>query len=261
MCLAPGLGVDEEELDSRLNSKSIEALRHARPQDRNFMTFYFQYLRRLAHGDLGVSRTLQQPVRQLIADRLPETLKSVGMGLALGWGLGLAFAVTVVMTRAWYLDLLGSVLAGLLLCLPAAVLALLFALTQAPVRLVLGCVVFPKVFRYSLNLLTRGSRLPHVLMARAKGLGEMRIFLWHILPTAAPQLLALAGVSVSLAFTAAIPMEALCDIPGIGQLAWKAALGRDLWLLVNLTIVVTLVTLISNSLPDFFGQRHGISEA
>ena len=55
-------------------------------------------------------------------------------------------------------------------------------------------------------------------------------------------------------------MEALCDIPGIGQLAWKAALGRDLWLLVNLTIIVTLVTLISNSLPDFFGQRHRTSE-
>jgi peptide/nickel transport system permease protein len=122
-------------------------------------------------------------------------------------------------------------------------------------------VVFPKVFRYSLNLLARSSRLPHVLMARAKGLGETRIFLWHVLPTAAPQLLALAGVSVSLAFTAAIPMEALSDIPGIGQLAWKAALGRDLWLLVNLTIVVTLVTLISNSLPDFFGPRHRVSEA
>jgi peptide/nickel transport system permease protein len=191
---------------------------------------------------------------------MPETLKSVGMGLALGWGLGLLLAVAAVMSRAWYLDLLGSTLAGLLLCLPAAVLALLFALTQTPVRLVLGGVVFPKVFRYSQNLLTRSASLPHVLTARAKGLGEMRVMLWHILPTAAPQLLALAGVSVSLAFTAAIPMEALCDIPGIGQLAWKAALGRDLWLLVNLTIIVTLVTLISNSLPDFFGQRHRTSE-
>jgi len=261
VCLAPGLGVDEEELDSRLNSKSIEALRQAHPQDGNFLRFYFHYLGRVAHGDLGISRTLQQPVSQLIAERLPETLKSVGMGLALGWGLGFLLAVAVVMSRAWYLDLLGSMLAGLLLCLPAAVLALLFALTQAPVRLVLGCVVFPKVFRYSLNLLARSSNLPHVLMARAKGLGETRIFFWHVLPTAAPQLLALAGVSVSLAFTAAIPMEALCDIPGIGQLAWKAALGRDLWLLVNLTIVVTLVTLISNSLPDFFGPRHRVSEA
>ena len=92
-----------------------------------------------------------------------------------------------------------------------------------------------------------------MLTARAKGLGNIRVLLWHILPGAAPQLLALAGVSVSLAFTAAIPVEALCDIPGIGQLAWKAALGRDVALLVNLTMIVTLVTIIANSLSEMTG--------
>ncbi len=261
MCFAPWLNVDEVELDSRLSSQSIAALRNARAQDQNLFGFYFHYLGRLGQGDLGVSRTLQQPVSRLIGDRLPETLKSVGAGLALGWGLGLLTAIAVVMSRAWYLDLLGSLLVGVLLCLPAAVLALLFVVAQAPVRLLLGLVVFPKVFRYSRNLLARSSALPHVLMARAKGLGELRILLWHILPTSFAQLVALAGVSVSLAFTAAIPMEALCDIPGIGQLAWKAALGRDLWLLVNLTMIVTLVTLVANSLPDFFGKRLRMSEA
>jgi peptide/nickel transport system permease protein len=82
----------------------------------------------------------------------------------------------------------------------------------------------------------------------------MRVLVWHILPTAAPQLLALLGVTVSFAFTAAIPMEALCDIPGIGQLAWKAALGRDVALLVNLTMIVTLVTLVANSASDLVGR-------
>ena len=47
-----------------------------------------------------------------------------------------------------------------------------------------------------------------------------------------PQLLALAGVTVSLAFGAAIPVEAIADSPGVGQLAWQAALGRDLPVLV-----------------------------
>jgi peptide/nickel transport system permease protein len=259
--LAPGFSVDEEELDSRLSSESVEALRQAHASDNNLFAFYFHYLNRVAHGDLGVSRTLQQPVLRLIRERFPETLKSVGLGLLLGWSLGLSLAVAVVMSRSWYLDLLGNLLVGVLLCLPAAVLALLFVLAQAPVRLILGLVVLPKVFRYSRSLLARSASLPHVLTARAKGLGELRLLLWHILPTSAPQLLALAGVSVSLAFTAAIPMEALCDIPGIGQLAWKAALGRDLWLLVNLTMMVTVVTLVSNSLPDLFGKRLRMSEA
>jgi peptide/nickel transport system permease protein len=259
--LAPGYGVDEEELDSRLNARSLQALREARAGEANIFVFYFDYLKRLLHGDLGNSRTLRRPVLQLVAERLPETLKSVGLGLALGWSAGFLLAVAIVMSRAWYLDLLGSLLVGILLCLPAAVLAMLFVLAQAPARLLLGLVVFPKIFRYSRNLLARSSALPHVLTARAKGLGNLRLLVWHILPTAAPQLLALLGVTVSVAFTAAIPMEALCDLPGIGQLAWKAALGRDVALLVNLTMIVALVTLMANSFSDMVGKSFRPSEA
>jgi peptide/nickel transport system permease protein len=259
--LAPGFGVDEEELDARLSDRSIQALREMRANEPNLFVFYFRYLNRLLHGDLGNSRTLQRPVSQLVAERLPETLKSVALGLTLGWSAGFLLAVAIVMSRAWYLDLLGSLLVGVLLCLPAAVLALLFVLAQAPARLLLGFVVFPKIFRYSRNLLARSSGLPHVLTARAKGLGNMRVLVWHILPTAAPPLLALLGVTVSVAFTAAIPMEALCDMPGIGQLAWKAALGRDVALLVNLSMVVTLVTLVANSASDMLGKTFRVREA
>jgi len=259
--LAPGFGVDEEQLDGRLNARSIQALRDNRTRDANVLAFYSGYLKRLLHGDLGESKTLQRPVSRLVAERLPETLKSVGLGLALGWTAGFLLAVAIVMSRAWYLDLFGSLLVGVLLCLPAAVLALLFVLAQAPARLLLGLVVFPKIFRYSRNLLSRSSALPHVLTARAKGLGNMRVLVWHILPTAAPQLLALLGVTVSVAFTAAIPMEALCDLPGIGQLAWKAALGRDVALLVNLTMIVTLVTLVANSASDVMGKTFRVREA
>jgi peptide/nickel transport system permease protein len=259
--VAPGFGVDEEELDARLSSESMQALRETGANQTNLFAFYFQYLNRLLHGDLGNSRTLHRPVLQLVAERFPETLKSVALGLALGWSAGFLLAVAIVMSRAWLLDLAGSLLVGVLLCLPAAVLALLFVLAQAPARLILGLVVFPKIFRYSRNLLARSSALPHVLTARAKGLGNMRVLVWHVLPTAAPQLLALLGVTVSVAFTAAIPMEALCDIPGIGQLAWKAALGRDVALLVNLTMIVTLVTLVANSASDMVGRTFRASEA
>ena len=245
----------------RLSAQSIQALRETRAADANLLVFYVRYLNRLVHGDLGNSNALQRPVSQLLAERFPETLKSVALGLALGWTGGFLLAVATAMSRAWYLDTAASLLVGVLLCLPAAVLALLFVLAQVPTRLLLGLVVLPKVFRYSRNLLTRSSELPHVLTARAKGLGNVRVLVWHILPTSAPQLLALLGVTVSVAFTAAIPMEALCDMPGIGQLAWKAALGRDVALLVNLTMIVTLVTLLANSVSDMARPRFRIGEA
>lgn len=252
--VAPGFGVDENELDARLSRQSLEALRHKNGAGSNLAAFYFHYLGGLARGDFGQSRTLQQPVSQLLAERFPETLKSVGLGLALGWALGLPLAVLAVMTRTWYVDLGASILGGILLCTPAAVLALLFVIMQAPGRLVLGLIVFPKVFRYARNLLAQSLSLPHVLTARAKGASETRVLIWHVLPVSAPPLLALAGISLSIAFAAAIPVEVLCDLPGIGQLAWKAALGRDLVLLVNLTMIVTVITAVANSAADFAGH-------
>jgi len=89
-----------------------------------------------------------------------------------------------------------------------------------------------------------------ITAARARGLGELRILAWHVLPVAGPQMIALAGITVSIALGASIPVEALCGLPGIGQLAWQAALSRDLPLLVNLTLLVTLVTLLANSGAD-----------
>jgi peptide/nickel transport system permease protein len=258
---APGFGVDERELDSRLNHQSIEALRQSEDGTSSLPIYYAHYLGRLIHGDLGTSKTLQQPVLKLLAERFPETLKSVGLGLVLGWTFGLSFAIAAVVSRNWCVDLVASLFAGMFLCLPAAVLALLTVMAQAPGRLVIGLIVFPKVFRYARNLLERSASLPHVLTARAKGLGTFRVLLWHILPVAAPQLFALAGVSVSIAFAAAIPVEALCDLPGIGQLAWKAAMGRDLELLVNLTMIVTAVTLLANSAADMIGSPRPAGEA
>lgn len=251
--VAPGFGIDEAELDSRLSAQSIQARREAQPRQ-TLGAFYFQYLARLLRGDLGTSRSLQRPVAELLKERAPETAKSVALGLVLGWLLGLSLAIAGVMSRSWGLDLTATLTTGILLCLPAAVLALIFMLARMPGRLVLALIVFPNVFRYSRNLLMRSACLPHVLTARAKGLGAFQLLLRHILRPAAPQLLALAGVSVGIAFTAAIPVEALCDLPGLGQLAWKAALSRDLSLLVTLTMIVAVVTLVANSLSDLLGK-------
>jgi peptide/nickel transport system permease protein len=254
--LAPGFGVDERELDTRLNRASIENIRHERSSRLGLVPFYIHYLGRLLHGDLGTSQSLQQPVRRLLADRYPETMKSLLAGLALGWSLGTALAIATVVARSWCVDVITSMLISVLLCLPAAVLALLFVMAGAPGRLVIGLVIFTKVFVYARNLLERASSMPHVLTARAKGQNPLRIMTSHILPVIAPQLLALAGVTVSVAFAAAIPVEVICDLPGIGQLAWKAAIGRDLPLLVTLTLIVTSVTLMANAAADFLGLRE-----
>jgi ABC-type dipeptide/oligopeptide/nickel transport system permease component len=238
--LAPGFEVDEQQLDPHLNTASVNALHEARRQDHNILRFYFFYMNRAAHGDLGTSLALGQPVRTLLLDRAPLTVRLLTTGLALAWVLSLTLALSAAWLRLSVYDTLTTVVSGTFLCIPAAVLALLS--------------VLPHTYRYARNLLVKAYSQPHVITARAKGLVEPRILFWHVVPVVAPQLLAVAGVSVSMAVGAAIPVEALCGLAGIGQLAWQAALARDLPLLVNITIIVTLVTLLANSGADVIGH-------
>jgi peptide/nickel transport system permease protein len=252
--LAPGFDVDERELDPHLNAQSIQALRDARHQDGNILQFYFSYMKRAAHGDLGTSLALGQPVRALLRDRAPLTLRLLTMGLGLAWLLTLTLALSAAWLRLSVYDTLTTMVSGTFLCLPAAVLALLSVLWNVPGSLAIALIVFPHTYRYARNLLVKAYSRPHIITARAKGLGEARILFWHVVPVVTPQLLAVAGVSVSLAVGAAIPVEALCGLAGIGQLAWQAAIARDLPLLVNITILVTLVTLLANSGADVIGH-------
>lgn len=251
---APGFGVEEEELDTRLSEQSIRSMRQAHADERSIVRFYSHYLAGMLHGNFGNSHLLGRPVADLFAERVPATLRSLGFGLLGSWAFGFALALPGALYRRWPYDAVTTVVSGLFLCLPTAALALFFVYFNGPVALAIALAIFPRIFRYSRNLLLQTYGLPHVLTAKAKGLGGVRILFWHVLPSAAPQMLALAGVSVSMAFGAAIPIEVICDSPGIGQLAWRAALGRDLPLLVNVTLLVTLVTLIVNSISDLAGN-------
>jgi peptide/nickel transport system permease protein len=252
--LAPGFDVDEQELDPHLSAESVHALGAARRQENNIFHFYLSYMNRAAHGDLGTSLALGQPVRTLLRDRAPLTLRLLIFGLGLAWVAALTMALTAAWLKFAAYDLLTTLVSGTFLCIPAAVLALLSVLWNVPGSLAIALIVFPRIYRFTRNLLAKSYSLPHIITARAKGLGEARILFWHVVPGVAPQLLAVAGVSVSIAVGAAIPVEALCGLAGVGQLAWQAALARDLPLLINITILVTLVTLLANSGADVIGH-------
>jgi peptide/nickel transport system permease protein len=256
--LGPGFGIDEQELDPRLSAQTRAALRASHESERHIGHFYLHFLAGTIRGDLGVSRSLGRPVAELLRERFPTTLRTVVLGLAVGWVAGLLLAAVDHCSRSAAVDLIAAGLSGALLCLPASLLALLFVFLGAPAGLGIAALIAPRVFRYAHDLFLSAAASPHVLTAWARGLAPLPILVRHILPCVRPQLLSLAGVSLSIAFTASIPIEAICDSPGIGQLAWQAALARDLPLLVNLTLLVTAVTVVGNAMC---GGKPAESEA
>jgi len=248
---SPGFGVDENQLDPRLSRQSREALERSHDGERNVFAFYVSYLKHAFAGDLGTSPSLDQPIASLIAQRAPVTARLMAYGISGAWLLAMALVVPPMLWRLPALGAIFTVMSGLAAALPAAAIAIVLFRVGGSAQATIALILFPKLYYYLRNLLRQSYGMPHVLLARAKGLGRNRILLRHVLPVAGPQLIALAAVSVNLAFGAAIAVEAICDLPGIGQLAWKAALARDLPVLVVVTVMVTVLTQVSNLAADF----------
>src|SRR5215469_2677821 len=248
--MAPGAGTSGEELNFQLSAESREFYQALHAGEQHVLSFYGYYLTSLAKGDLGYSLLFQRPVRELLKERLPVTATGIFFGVLVGWALGFLFALPASLRASNTYSSFSTLFSGLFLCIPSAVLALLFLVFRWPAQIAIALIVFPNVFRYLRNLLLRTYRMPYVVTAKARGLSGMRILLWHVLPNIAAPLIALAGISVSIALGAAIPVEVVTDTPGIGQLAWRAALGRDVPLLVGLTLIIALVTVTANSFSD-----------
>ena len=261
VCLAPGFGMDEQMLDPRLSVASLDALQRGYAGERNPLGFYVRFLAGVLRGDLGRSSVFGQPVTRLIRERASLTVHSVTEGLALGWGVSIVFAIAAALGGGQGTRLALMALSGSLLSLPSALLAMLCLLLDLPPGVAIAAVVFPRVFPHAYEQLRSARVKPHVVMARSRGLSGTRLFCFHVVPTALMPVVALAGVSVALAFGASIPIEALSDSPGIGQLAWRAALGRDLPVLVSITLLLTAITVVANLLADLVMVRFGRAAA
>jgi peptide/nickel transport system permease protein len=248
--LAPGFGMDERLLDARLSGESREAIEREGQVRSNILAYYREYLRRLARGDLGQSVSLGRPVGELLRERAAVSVRSGTAGLALAWALALAGVAVLEWRRSRWMERGSALASGALLCLPAAVVAVGCAYVGWGAPAAIAAILLPRLFRYARSVMADASQAPHVLAAEAMGLTRGAILRWHVAAPVWPELAALAGVSVSMAVGATIPVEALCDSPGVGHLVWQAALARDVPVLVNVTLLITALTTGANLLAD-----------
>lgn len=238
--LAPGFGVDEREIDSRFTAETIASLQAQAPQPD-----LFEYARRFLRGDFGTSQTFGNiSVAQLIRERWALTATSVGVALAISWTLSIVWVGLAALWRP--LDWPGSLFSFGLLALPSGLVAVAIFLAGAPVALGIAAAVFPVAFRYTRQLVFDAMAQPCIFAAAARGVSRVSVLVRHAWALAAPQVISLIGASAAIAVGAAIPMEAICDSPGLGQLAWRAALARDLPTLMPLIVLIAAVIQLAN---------------
>jgi peptide/nickel transport system permease protein len=148
--------------------------------------------------------------------------------------------------------------ATLLLAVPTAAMATvsLLAGSGGPV-LVMTLLIAARDFKFLDRMLLNAWRDPHLLQARAQGVTTLRLVQAHILPSLAPQLLALGTLSVVTALSALVPVEVIFNVPGLGQLAWNAAMNRDLPVLLAVTTIMAIAVTFAGMASDRPGEWQG----
>lgn len=245
--LAPGYLSDAREMDARYGNTVRAELAQEGARSHSVPQMLAREVVGWLHVDAGVSRQFGVPVRELIRPRLAVTGELLLRSLLLGWALALVAALAASTRRKS--GILWQTPATLLLAIPTAAMATLCLLAGSggPV-LVMALLIAARDFKFLHRLLRQALMQPHLLQARAQGIRMRRLLAVQIAPAIAAQLAALAGLSLVTALSALVPVEVLFDVPGLGQLAWNAAMNRDLPVLLTVTLLMALAVTSSGML-------------
>jgi peptide/nickel transport system permease protein len=247
--LAPGYLSDAREIDSRYGDAVRAELSAEAERSGTLAHLLSAEFLGWMRGDGGVSRQYGVPVSELILPRLEVTGGLMLRSLVLAWTL--ALCASLLSSAARKSSVLWQAPAALLLAVPTAAMATLCLLAGygGPV-LVMALLLSARDFKFLHHTLRKAWFDPHLLQARAQGVKAHRLIFGFVLPSVRSQLCALASLSIVTALSALVPVEVIFNVPGLGQLAWNAALNRDLPVLLSVTIIVALAVALAGLASD-----------
>lgn len=248
---------------------TVAAVRHQLGLDRPLVTQYLTWMGHLLTGDLGRSFTLNQPIGELIAQRLPGTIQLTVAATLLMAVFGVATGVLLATTRSRVVRQLIDQLATLALALPpfvsGVVLIFLFAVVwrvlpsggeasmiDTPAswirRLILPAVALalpavPVIARLLATEMRRAYDQEFVLTALAKGAGRPRITWRHVLPNSLGPAVIELGIRIGHLFGGAVVAEAIFARAGLGSLLVQAVQTRD-YLLAQVLLLLAITAAI-----------------
>lgn len=90
----------------------------------------------------------------------------------------------------------------------------------------------------------------YVRAARSRGVDERRIVRAHVLPNLAGPLLALCVTNLGVMFSAAVFVETIFGLPGLGEMFRRSLLQHDLPVTAGIVLLVTLTVLALSLVVD-----------
>lgn len=265
---ALGLGATPAQLD---------AYNQQMGYDQPFVVQYVMYLGRLLSGDLGFSFQMNQPVADLIWQRLPKTILLSALSAIVALAVAIPLGAVQAVRRGRLPDYLITAAALLAYATPlfflGMLLIVLFSQTipilpaQAPQGfnvveilshpaglvlpvVTLAIVTLAAYTRYVRSAMVDNLQEGYIRTARAKGLPAHRIVIRHALRNSLFPVISLLGMYIPALISGALVVEQLFNYPGMGLMFWQATQTRDYPILLATTAIVALATVLGSLVAD-----------
>lgn len=236
----------------------VETLRHQFGLDRPVTSQYLDWLWHAVHLDFGRSFFFQSSVVDLVAERLPVTLKLGGIALAIAVLVAIPLGVAAALYRDTWVDRLALFVAVIGQAMPSfwfgLTLILVFAveLKWLPVAgnsswqhfvlpaIALGYYATPAMMRLTRTGMLDVLGADYIRTARAKGLTPARVVIRHALRNALIPVVALAAVELGFMLGGSVVIESVFSLQGLGQLAWDAISRNDFPVVQAVVLIIAM---------------------
>ena len=237
---------------------------------------YAYWIGGVLQGDLGESVRTQQPVLDLIVQKLPVTIELALLAMAVALLIGIPAGIVAAVGRDTPWDYGATVFAlsglsmpnfwlGILMILlfsvqlgwlpasgyvsPAEDLRANLAAMVMP-AFVLGNGIAAVLMRHMRSAMLQVLSADYVRTARAKGLSERVVVLRHALRNALTPVITLGALEFGTLLSGAVLTEQVFTIPGFGKLIIDAVFNRDYAVVQGVVLVTATAYIVLNLLAD-----------
>lgn len=250
--------------------------------DESVFVQLWRYLMKLAQLDFGWSYVYEQPVLTVLMARLGNTMLLMVASLTVAFVFGITLGAFAARRAYSLTDNVISTLGLVFYAMPSFFLSLLMILVFSvklgwlPVggirtigafktgwadvidvarHLVMPTAALSLIYLAFYMRLMRTSvlevmDLDFVRTARAKGAGDFRLMVHHVMRNALLPVVTLLGLQFSTVLGGSVVIETIFSLPGLGQLAYTSVIKRDLNMLMGIVALSSVIVVIVNVLTD-----------
>ena len=237
---------------------------------------YGYWVSGVVRGDLGESIRTQQPVLELIVQKLPVTIELALLAMSIALLIGIPAGIVSAVGRGTAWDYAANVFAlwglstpnfwlGILMILlfsvqlgwlpasgyvsPFEDLGANLAAMIMP-AFVLGNAIAAVLMRHTRSAMLQVLSSDYVRTARAKGLSERTVVLKHALRNALTPIITLGALELGTLLSGAVLTEQVFTIPGFGKLIVDSVFNRDYAVVQGVVMVTATAYITLNLLAD-----------